>query len=159
MVFHDYLHIQELTDSQRDNNRWFQIECTKGLKLQEESRKLPPKNGAKEICEHKIWNNNPWLQKLNICFKLSSLPVYEAVTIISKLPTPRRRSMSQRCESMQSKNTHRLHRPWRRTQQHTKKQTRTCTSQGATSQKQEFNVIARTSTFHIRPRFVCRVHF
>jgi len=54
MVFHDYLHVQKLTDSQRDNSRWFQIECTKVLTLQEESRKLPPKNDAKEICEHKI---------------------------------------------------------------------------------------------------------
>lgn len=103
MVFHDYLHVQKLTDSQRDNSRWFQIECTKVLTLQEESRKLPPKNDAKEICEHKIWNNNPWPQNLNICFKHSSLPVYEAVTIISKLPTLRRRSMSQRSESMHRK--------------------------------------------------------
>ena len=114
-VFQDHLDLQKLTDSQRDNSRWFQIEGTKGLTLQEESRKLPPKNDAKEICEHNIWNNNPWLQNLNICFKHSSLLVYEAVTIISKLATIRRRMMPQRSESMKSKTTHRLHRPWRRT--------------------------------------------
>jgi len=43
MVLHNYLDLQELTDSQRDNTRWFQIECTKGLMLQKESRKLPSK--------------------------------------------------------------------------------------------------------------------
>jgi len=54
ILFHDYLNLQELTDSPRDNSRWFQIEWTKRLTLQEEPRKLPPKNDAKEICEHKI---------------------------------------------------------------------------------------------------------
>ena len=44
MVFHAYLDLQGLTESQRDKSRWFQIECAKG---QEESRKLPPKNDAK----------------------------------------------------------------------------------------------------------------
>lgn len=151
MVFHDYLDLQELTDSQRDNCRLFQIEYTKGLTMQEESRKLPPKNDAKEICEHNIWNNNPWLQNLNIWFKHSSLPVYDAVTTISKLPTFRRRLMSQRSETMQSKTTHRLHRPWRRTQQHYQKQTRTCTSQGITSQN-------KNSTPLREPRLSTYVH-
>lgn len=47
MVFHDYLDFQELTDSQRDNSHWFQKECAEGLRLQEESTTLPPKNDAK----------------------------------------------------------------------------------------------------------------